>query len=209
MKRTQLSQIILLLVLSFVFVSCTTNKFSVRKNFQPRVSIEAVTPQPTETSPTTVAANVSADTLSEKNQMPTEKSVKSVVKPKESILEKIVRKTFPKKKEILDQVFDSPKKHLNKTKDTNLEGTQIPGLIIGILSLTFAIASLCMIAVMVNGGLIAGFVTGLILALIAMVLGIIGKFFPFRGMSTTGVVLAGLAIFLLCIFLALILAGLI
>jgi hypothetical protein len=209
MKKKPTLYLFLFLLISSAFFSCSVNQFSVRKNFQPRIQIDPMANELSVEVPNRSSSNIIKDSSNTKKAAAGEEPVNIKQKVKPTLLEKIVRKTFPQKKEILDRIFDHQKKRLNKTQDPDLDGSQVTGLIIGILAMLFAIASYLMIIVMVNGGLYTGFIVGLVLAAAAIAIGFIGKMLPLRGISIAAGVLGIVAVFVLIAFLVLIIVGVI
>jgi hypothetical protein len=209
MKKNLTLRLFLFLFISGTLFSCSVNQFAVRKNFQPRIQIDPIIIDPSVEVLNHSSSNVFSDSSSTKTGTTREAPVHIQHKVKPTLLEKIVRKTFPRQQEILDRIFDHQKKRLNKTQDPELDGSQVTGLIIGILAMLFAIASYLMIIVMVNGGLYTGFIVGLVLAAAAIAIGFIGKMLPLRGISIAAGVLGIVAVFVLIAFLVLIIVGVI
>ena len=209
MKRIQTNQLFLLLLVSITFFSCSVNQFSTRKNFHPRVKIETNVVPPSNEILLTNTENISVDSVQTKSENPKEEKLFVNVKPKETIIEKITKQVFTKKHHLSDTLFHPQKKHLNKVQDPKMDGSQVAGLVIGLIALCFAIAAYMMIIVMANGGLWVGFIIGLLLAAFAITMGFIGKQLPFRGFSLAAGILGIIAVFVLMLFLILIVLAII
>lgn len=204
--KNRYTQLIIIFATLFLF-SCSSNQFTVRKNFHPRVKIEAP-----ENVPSVNTAQLPLQTQSEAIKPEKNKSIPNTPpeelklvhsKKKPSQITKIVsiHKT-PKK-------FTPSSKKLNKTKTTHLDDSQVAGLVVSIIALCLAIAAYMMIIWMVNGGLFAGFIVGLVLAGAAIAMGFIGGTLPFKGISWLARVLGILAVIVLMIILVLVLLAVI
>jgi hypothetical protein len=206
MKNLNLSLAFCFLVLAGLLTSCSTNQFVKRKNHQPRVQVEALTPQPqVETASIETNATAVNDTLPLKSKKPATTQLKSSTPKKQTIAEKMVQAFIPKKKTLFEPVFHPQKRSLNKVKHTQMDGDQITGLVISLVALALAITALLMIIGMVHGNVWVYFVVGLILAIAAIIMAFIAKhLLPFRGISLGAGVLAILAVVLLIIFLILV-----
>jgi hypothetical protein len=102
------------------------------------------------------------------------------------MMETVVKVMFPQKKEIFKPVLHPQKNQLSKVTRENMDGERVAGLILGILSLSMAIAGALMIIGMATGNIWVYFVIGMLLAVFAIILGAVGKRLPFRGLSIAG-----------------------
>jgi len=195
-----------LLLIVFLF-SCSSNQFTVRKNFHPRVKIEATTqPVPSHHVETPIQAPHSTAIV--------EKEPSAIDKPD---TEQKINRTYINKTHITKTIaihktphkIKLSKKRLNKTNATNMDEAQVAGLVVSIIALCLAIASYMMIIWMANGGVFAGFIVGLVLAAAAIAMGFLGGTLPFRGISWLARILGILAVIVLTVFLLLILVGII
>lgn len=191
MKRTDSGLISALIVIMFLLSSCSLNRFSIKKNYQPRVKVEAVNPNPVvETSYIENVIISSPPTLVDtKIEAKKESKVLLNSHPKETIMEKMVKVFFPKKREIFEPVLHPQKNKLKIGEKPTLDDGQVVGLILGILSLVSAIAAGLMIIGMAQGNILVYFAVGMILAVVAIILGAIGKKLPLKGLSIAGFVI--------------------
>lgn len=198
--------LVIIFALIFLF-SCSSNRFTARKNFHPRVKIEGPADVPS-TYTAQLPLQTQPETITrEKNQsipntQPDElKIIHTKKKPSQITKSVSVHKT--------PQKFTPSSKKLNKTKATHLDDSQVAGLVVSIIALCLAIAAYMMIIWMVNGGLFAGFIVGLVLAGAAIAMGFIGGTLPFRGISWLARVLGILAVIVLMVILVLVLLAVI
>ncbi len=209
MKKLQ-PNILLVIVSLILLSSCSTNRFSVRKNFQPRVSIEVDHSSKSTEALVSEMSSHSVDSSRTKVIATLDVNTEPTVKPKETIVEKIFKSTFAKKDHAsIDKLFHPEKKKLRKAQDAKMDGDKVPGLVLGIISMLLAIASYMMIIVMAKASIWTGFIIGLLLAAGAIAVGFIGKQFPFRGLAIAGGILGIVAVFVLMVFLILIILGII
>ncbi len=204
MKNLSPSLSIFISVLILTLSSCSINRFTVRKNHQPRIRVEAANPIPAlETATVDNNVTLEIDSITHRSGVLPEGKITHQHKPKETIVEKMVKIFMPKKKALFEPLLH-PKK-LNKVKHTTMEGDEITGLVISLLALALAITSIFMIIGMAHGNVWVYFVVGLILAIIALIMAWIAKkVLPFRGISLAAGTLAIVALVLLLIFLVLI-----
>lgn len=204
MKNLSPSLSVLISILIVTLSSCSINKFSARRNHQPRIRVEASNPIPAlEVAEVDNSILLGKDSINNRSGVLPDTKVTHQQKPKETIVEKMVKIFMPKKKAIFEPLFH-PKK-LNKVKHTTMEGDEITGLVISLLALALAITSILMIIGMAHGNVWVYFVVGLILAIIALIMAFIAKkVLPFRGISLAAGTLAIVALVLLLIFLILI-----
>lgn len=217
MKKTNTILIVLFSAVMLILSSCNVNKFSYRKNYQPRVRVEVVNTIPS-IEKINIEDNIQAskDSISTRNKIKPQTaqhqtfkqrsvSLSNTIKPKETITEKMVTVFFPKKKEIFAPVFHPKKNKLNKVKHTTLNDDEITGLVISLVAFALAATSLFMIIGMAHGNVWVFFVVGFVLATAAIIMAFIAnKTLPFKGISLGAGMLGILSLILILIFLLLI-----
>ncbi len=197
---------IIVLFFAVFFASCSTGEFAVRKNYHPRVKIE-----PTEVSDINYTPLVVQTPTQEKNKPKKLASIDKQQVEQKVHYQKVNLKQNHKKTEVQTPQKKRLSSHqkLNKTQGSKMDGTQVAGLVVSLIALCLAIASYMMIFWMMNGGLYAGFIVGLVLAAAAIAMGFIGGMLPFKGISWTARILGIIAVFVLMVFLVLIILGII
>jgi len=213
--KKKLSVNLIILFIAIIFTSCSQNTFQARKNYQPRIKIEANKNVPVLEEEGIVTNNLTTQTIAVKTtpivhgiNIPKKQHNIKVKKENQPLVEKLVKAFFPKQKKMLDQLKDQNGNKLNKVKGNKMDDTQITGLVISLLALALAIASLFMIIGMAHVSLWSYFAVGMILAAVACGMAFIAKhLLPFKGISLAAGALAILAMVLLIIFMVLIVAG--
>jgi len=191
------------LVIATLLTGCSKNTFQSKKNFQPRVKVEANHREMNNQEKLVVnqinPENIPILTVT---TVPQEKKIIKVIKKKETLMEKMVNVFAPKKKEILAPIFHPNKKILGESK--TLAGERTVGLVINLLAIACAITALLLIIGMAHGNVWVCFTIGMVFALAAIIIGFVGKMLPFRGFGLLAGVLGILAAMALLIFLLLI-----
>lgn len=207
MKRALPTSLLIILMI-IITTGCSRNSFSTRKNHQPRIRVEAKQTAPVdqevmiENSLSTQKIPVQITT-----HVPKTKTVQLTVK-KEPLIDKLVKKFFPKQKKMLDDLKEKNNHRLHKVEGNKMDSSQITGLVLSLLALVMAITSMLMIIGMAHTNLWVFFAVGMILATVAITLAFITKsLLPFKGISLAAGALGIIAIVLLIIFMVLIVAG--
>jgi hypothetical protein len=198
MKKLILLNLAIVVVLGLS--SCSRNNFQTRKNYHSRIKVEASNISPTQE--IVINQLVIREVPSQKIS-PVHQSVPQVkiIKPKETLMEKMATVFIPNKKELLRPVFHPAKKAALPPDEG---GDRTTGLVINLLALAFGIAAVLMVIGMVHGNVWVYFVVGLVLAIATIIMGFIGKMMAWKAFGWLAGVIGILAVVLLLIFLLLV-----
>lgn len=179
---------VLILMVTGMMISCSTNSFIVRKNFHSRVAVE-IQPHLSE----------GLELVQQEEQVTVPIKLKEIRKQKSvetangknsnhqvGFTERVIRTFYPDMASQLKPLFNHQNRKLHKVTKPTMDSDQVAGLILGILSLVSAIAGGLMIIGMASGNIWVYFVVGMILAVMAIVLGAVGKRFRLKGLSIAG-----------------------
>ncbi len=207
MKRIHTPLLPIVSLIIILLSSCSLNKFSTRKNFQPRVKVEATH------TPLEEKTNIETFDIVEKNSQNDKEilatnhvklsnvAASNKMEPKKTFADKVITTFFPKKAALLKPALQPQKNKLGRVEEPSMEGDRVAGLIIGIISLVTAITAAFMIIGMASGNIWVYFAVGMVLAVCAIILGAIGKNLPFKGLSIAGFTLGILVVVALLVML--------
>ena len=211
----------MLSALVLVLSSCSLNKFSVRKNYHPRIKLEASLAIPIspievvnvenyisiKNNPIALNANVENNSKIYPKQKPKKSIRDNSISLGSTPIETMVKILFPKQKERFAPVLHPTKKKLDKVKGTKMDDEQVVGLVVGLIALVLAITSLFMVIGVAHGNFWIFFVVGMILAIISIIMGFVArKTLPFKGISLGAGIVGVFAALMLVIFLLLVAA---
>lgn len=204
LKFTQ--SFVLIILIAGLTVSCSTNSFNTRKNFHSRVQVDIHRDNPTNES-LVCGAPTSAVKVYSTSEPVSSFRINKVNKPltdkgkKTGFTEKVISTFYPGLKSSFQPLFEYQSRKLHKVTKPSMDSDQVAGLILGILSLASAITAGLMIIGMASGNIWVYFALGMTFAVIAIVLGAVGKLFRYKGLSIAGLTIGIVVVVALLVML--------